>query len=196
METRTLGDTGLELSLLGFGCSPLGDVFGKIDVKDGMRAVHMAIERGVNFFDVSPFYGFTLAEERVGAFLEGRRDQVLISTKCGRYGIEEFDFSAPRLEASIDESLARLGTDYVDLLHLHDIEFCDPRQVVEETEDHVRLLPNLLKPDKIESINKSSIEQRQIAEVSSMPAGLLDTFTVEEILDLLAFIQSLGDASK
>jgi virginiamycin B lyase len=64
--------------------------------------------------------------------------------------------------------------------------------VIEETEDQVRLLPNLLKPDKIETIDKSSIEHRQIAEVSSMPEGLLDTFTADEIMDLLAFIQSRG----
>lgn len=62
--------------------------------------------------------------------------------------------------------------------------------VIEENDDQVRLLPNLLKPDKIETIEKSSIESRRIAEVSSMPAGLLDTFTVDEVLDLLAFIQS------
>jgi putative heme-binding domain-containing protein len=64
--------------------------------------------------------------------------------------------------------------------------------VIEETDDQLRLLPNLLKPDKIETIDKSSIEQRLVAEVSSMPEGLLDTFTVEEILDLLAFCQSRG----
>ena len=64
--------------------------------------------------------------------------------------------------------------------------------VIEETDNQVRLLPNLLKPDKIESIDKSSIEQRQVANVSSMPVGLLDTFKVEEILDLLAFLQANG----
>ncbi|HIK93097.1 MAG TPA: c-type cytochrome, partial [Planctomycetes bacterium] len=66
--------------------------------------------------------------------------------------------------------------------------------VVEETDAQLRLLPNLLKPDKIETIDKSSIEVRRIAEVSTMPTGLLDTYSVEEIFDLLAFIQSLGPA--
>ncbi len=61
--------------------------------------------------------------------------------------------------------------------------------VIEENEDQLRLLPNLLKPDKIETIAKSSIEQRRVADVSSMPEGLLDTFTVEEIFDLLAYLQ-------
>lgn len=62
--------------------------------------------------------------------------------------------------------------------------------VIEETEEHVRLLPNLLKPDKVETIEKSSIEDRKTAEVSTMPDGLLDTFTVDEVLDLLAYLQS------
>ncbi|MFP6693072.1 MAG: hypothetical protein VB875_08650, partial [Pirellulales bacterium] len=66
--------------------------------------------------------------------------------------------------------------------------------VVEETDDQLRLLPNLLKPDKIETIDKSSIEKRRIADISTMPTGLLDTYTVEEIFDLLAFIQSMGPA--
>ena len=67
--------------------------------------------------------------------------------------------------------------------------------VVEETADRLRLLPNLLKPDKVETIEKSSIEARRIAEVSTMPTGLLDTYSVEEIFDLLAFIQSLSPAT-
>jgi putative heme-binding domain-containing protein len=66
--------------------------------------------------------------------------------------------------------------------------------VVKETDDQLRLLPNLLKPDKIETIDKSSIEERRIAEVSTMPIGLLDTYTAEEIFDLLAYIQSASPA--
>jgi len=62
--------------------------------------------------------------------------------------------------------------------------------VIEETDDQIRILPNLLKPDKVETITKSDIEHRRIADLSSMPVGLLDTFTVEEIFDLLAFLQS------
>jgi putative heme-binding domain-containing protein len=66
--------------------------------------------------------------------------------------------------------------------------------VIKETDDQIRLLPNLLKPDKIETIDKASIEERKIAEVSTMPTGLLDTYTVEEIFDILAYIQSVGSA--
>ena len=68
--------------------------------------------------------------------------------------------------------------------------------VIKETKDEVVLIPNLLKPDIVETIEKSSIEERNTADVSTMPAGLLDTFSVEEILDLVAYIQSVGSRTK
>ncbi|WP_057936559.1 aldo/keto reductase [Algoriphagus resistens] len=132
MEYRKLGNTGLELSILGFGASPMGDVFGVSDEKDGYRSVHYAIDHGVNFFDVSPFYGLTLAEKRLGKALEGKRDKVILATKCGRYDLKEFDFSQKRILQSVEESLGRLKTDYLDLLQLHDIEFVDKEQILNE----------------------------------------------------------------
>lgn len=128
-----LGNTGLSVSRIGFGASPLGDVFGTTDPAEGLKAVHRAIDFGINFFDVSPYYGNTLAEERLGNALLGRRDKVVLATKCGRYGAESFDFSPSRIRRSIDESLARLQTDYVDLFQAHDIEFAEVDQIVNET---------------------------------------------------------------
>lgn len=66
----------------------------------GRRAVHFAIERGINFFDVSPYYGLTLAESRLGEALAGNRDKIVLATKCGRYGPDRFDFSERRVAAS------------------------------------------------------------------------------------------------
>lgn len=133
MEYRRLGNTDLQVSVLGYGASPLGDVFGEIDASVGRRAVNHAIDNGINFFDVSPYYGLTLAEERLGDALQGRRDEVVLATKCGRYGEKQFDFSAARVASSIEESLRRLRTDHVDLLQAHDVEFGDFKQIVEET---------------------------------------------------------------
>jgi len=133
MEYRTLGSTDLQVSLLGYGTSPLGNVYGATDPAESTRAIHLAIDSGINFFDSSPYYGLTLAEQRLGAALGGKRDKVILATKVGRYGLDEFDFSATRVNASIDESLKRLGTDYLDLLQAHDIEFGNLRQIVEET---------------------------------------------------------------
>ena len=132
MRYRKLGATDLEVSVLGYGASPLGNEFEEIDVREGERAVHMAIDLGVNFFDTSPYYGRTLSEERLGRALGRRRKGVVLATKCGRYGVDRFDFSADRVRRSIDESLRRLRTDYVDLYQMHDIEFVDREQVIGE----------------------------------------------------------------
>jgi L-galactose dehydrogenase len=140
MEYRKLGQTGLNLSLVGFGGAPLGNVFGGIDPGEAVKVVHQAVDRGINFFDTSPYYGITLAEERLGAGLAGRRQRVILSTKCGRYGLAEFDFSAKRVTASMDESLLRLQTDYIDLFLAHDVEFGDVQQIINETIPALRKL--------------------------------------------------------
>lgn len=132
MEYRTLGRTGLIVSKLGYGGSPLGDEFGAADPLEGERAVHCALDLGINYFDVAPYYGRTLAETRLGAALAGRRDKAILATKCGRYDVAGFDFSAARIRRSIDESLARLRTDYLDVFLAHDIEFVHEKQIVEE----------------------------------------------------------------
>ncbi len=130
---RRLGRTDLHVSRLGFGASPLGDVFGPADPEEGKRAVGLAIDSGINFFDVAPYYGRTLAEERLGQTLAGRRHEILLASKCGRYGRDEFDFSAQRTALSIEESLERLKTDYLDLFQVHDVEFADVQQIIHET---------------------------------------------------------------
>lgn len=132
MEYRKLGKTGLEISVLGFGASPLGNVFETVDEAEGARAVHYAIDRGVNFFDVAPFYGATLAEQRLGRALGGKRQDIYLATKCGRYGLTEFDFRYERVISSIDESLRRLKTDYIDIYQLHDIEFVEKEIILNE----------------------------------------------------------------
>jgi L-galactose dehydrogenase len=140
MQYKKLGKTDLKVSVLGFGTSPLGNTFCTIDPVESQSAVHLAVDRGINFFDVSPYYGATLAETRLGEALVGRRHQVVLATKCGRYGVDEFDFSAKRVTASLDESLARLKTDYVDLLQVHDVEFGDTQQIIHETIPALRKL--------------------------------------------------------
>lgn len=133
MRTRPLGKTGLEVSILGFGGAPLGDEYGTLDEGEGTRAVHHAIECGINFIDVAPYYGRTLAEERLGRALEGRREQVVLATKCCRYDLRGFDFSAARVHADIDACLTRLRTDHVDLFQVHDVEFGEHSRIIEET---------------------------------------------------------------
>jgi L-galactose dehydrogenase len=95
--------------------------------------VHYAIERGINYFDVSPYYGRTLAETRLGEALAGRRQQVILATKTGRYDARSFDFSAERVVQSVEESLRRLQTDHLDVLQIHDVEYGKKEQIIGET---------------------------------------------------------------
>jgi L-galactose dehydrogenase len=141
VEYRTLGKTGLSVSALSLGCSSLGGVFKPVDEPTAIRTVHTALDLGINFFDVSPFYGYTRAETVLGKALKGiARDRYFLATKVGRYGDAEFDFSATRSLRSIDESLHRLGLDYVDLIQSHDNEYGDLNQVVTETIPALRQL--------------------------------------------------------
>ncbi len=134
MKFRPLGNTGLDVSILSYGASPLGSVFRDIDESEGIRTVHTAVDLGVNLIDVSPYYGITKAETVLGkALMEIPRNAYVLSTKVGRYGDAEFDFSAERVTDSVDESLRRLGIDVIDLIQCHDIEFGLLDQIVEET---------------------------------------------------------------
>jgi L-galactose dehydrogenase len=141
MDYRPLGKTGLQVSALSYGASPLGSVFRPIDVSEGIRTVHTALDLGINFIDVSPYYGLTKAEAVLGkALATVPRDRYYLATKVGRYGENDFDFSAPRVTTSVGESLRRLGVDHIDLIQCHDIEFGSLDQVVEETLPALRKL--------------------------------------------------------
>jgi len=125
-----LGNTGLQVSRLSFGASALGGVFGHSDVVEGIRAVRTAFELGINYFDVAPAYGGTVAESVLGQALKDLpRSQYYLSTKVGKYtqpgtyGEDVLDYSRTRIRASLDESSRRLGTEYFDIVHLHDIEY-------------------------------------------------------------------------
>lgn len=134
MKYRKLGETGLDVSALSFGASSLGSVFKPIDEGEGVRTVHTALDLGINLIDVSPYYGLTKAETVLGkALKEVPRDRYLLSTKAGRYGESEFDFSPERLASSVEESMRRLHVDYVDILLLHDIEFVPLEPIIHES---------------------------------------------------------------
>ena len=132
MEMRPFGTTGVNVSALGFGAAPLGGAYGEMTDERAREAVHRALDLGVTVFDTSPYYGNTVSETRLGAALDGHREDVFLITKCGRYGEAAFDFSQARITRSVDESLARLGTDRVDLLLAHDIEFEEPGRILGE----------------------------------------------------------------
>jgi L-galactose dehydrogenase len=136
MHSRTLGATGVKVSALAYGGSSLGSEFRSIDEAAGIRSVHVALDNGINLIDTAPYYGRTTAEIVLGKALKGiARERYILATKVARYGktAAEFDFSADRVTRSVDESLARLGVDHIDFIQVHDMEFGDLDQIVNET---------------------------------------------------------------
>ena len=127
MVFNEIGKTGMKVSNLSFGASSLGSVFHHINVEDGIRAVHVAVDNGINFIDVSPYYGHYKAEVVLGmALKEIPREKYYLSTKVGRYGkdgVNTWDYSAERVTESVYESMERLNVKYIDLINVHDIEF-------------------------------------------------------------------------
>lgn len=133
MLYRKLGKTNLDVSVLGLGCSGLGGVFGHIELNQAVRTLHCALDEGINYLDTAPFYGETRSETNVGIALKGvPRGRYYISSKVGRYGMTDHDFTYRRVKQGLEESLARLGCDYLDLVILHDVEFVPLEQVIGE----------------------------------------------------------------
>ena len=201
MIYNVLGKTGLHVSKIGFGCGPLGNAFGTVGPDAAVRAVHCAVERGINYFDVAPFYGLTLAEKRLGEALAGKRDSIVIATKAGRYGLSletGFDFSAGRIYRSIDESLSRLKTDYIDLYQLHDIEFGDKKQIINES---IPAMVRLKESGKIRYVGITGYPLhilRDVAEVTDIDTilsycryNLMDT-SMDDVVTPLAKQKGLG----
>lgn len=195
MEYRTLGKTGLKVSALGFGASSLGGgVFGPVEEPEAIRMVHLALDLGLNIFDVSPFYGYTRAEAVLGKALKGiSRDKYFLATKVGRYGDAEFDFSAKRVTQSVDESLARMGVEYVDIIQSHDNEYGDLDQVIHETIPALRKLQQAGKARFVGvtgyplKIFRYILERAEIDTVLSYNHYSLNNTT---LLGLLPFLES------
>src|ERR1700683_3564980 len=130
MQYSLLGKTELNVSRLSFGASALGGVFHPVDEGEAMTAGQAALDLGINYFDVAPAYGGTKSETVLGKALKGvSRNRYFLSTKVGKYtdpnsyGNDTLDYSRTRIRASLDESASRLGTDYFDIIHIHDIEY-------------------------------------------------------------------------
>ena len=134
MKTRPLGTTGLEVPILSFGASSLGQEFRSVTLDEALASVREALAGGLNLIDTSPFYGRGMSEVLLGLALESvPRDDYLLCTKLGRYDLSHFDFSAQRVSESVDVSLHRLGTDHLDIVLCHDIEFVPMQQIIDET---------------------------------------------------------------
>lgn len=181
-----IGKTGMMVNRLAFGASSLGGVFRNINESEAIRAVHVAVEEcGMNFIDVSPYYGHYKAETVLGkALREIPRDKYILSTKVGRYGkdgVNTWDYSAQRATDSVQESMERLGVEYIDLINVHDIEFQAAlpgglQKVCDET------LPALVELKKKGLVGHVGITDLQLENlqwvIDHVPAG-----TVESVLN-------------
>jgi aryl-alcohol dehydrogenase-like predicted oxidoreductase len=137
MEYREIGKTGMKVSNISFGASSLGGVFHSLKEEEGIKAVHTAVDKGINFIDVSPYYGYLKSEIVLGKALKTiDRNKYYLSTKVGRYGKDgsnHWDYSAKCATESVYKSLERLNVDYLDIINVHDIEFADLELVCRET---------------------------------------------------------------
>ncbi len=157
MDYRQLGHTDMRVSSLSFGASALGSVFGKAEKPEGIKTVHAAIDNGINYIDVSPFYGDTLAEQVLGeALMSIPRDKYYLATKAGRFAKGQFNYSPKAIEKSLLESLERLGTDYLDVLQLHDIEYQKGRHLETVINESIPFLQKLKQKGLIRYIGITS----------------------------------------
>ncbi|WP_226468784.1 aldo/keto reductase [Luteimonas panaciterrae] len=165
MEYRFLGNSGLKVPALGFGVGtfggkgPLFSAWGNSDVNDATRLIDVALDAGVNLFDTADVYSDGASEEILGAAIKGRRDHVLLSSKVTlRLGDGPNDIGASRhhLITAINNSLRRLGTDYLDLLQLHHF---DARTPIEET---LSVLDDLVRAGKLRYVGASNFSGWQL----------------------------------
>lgn len=130
MKYSQLGKTHMTVSKISIGGATLcSSFYGVLDFEEAKATVHEALKRGINYIDTAPFYGQGESESNVGKILNGiPRQSYYIATKTCRYGRSgpgQFDFSYERTLKSVNESLSRLGVDYIDLYQLHDVEFAE-----------------------------------------------------------------------
>lgn len=155
----------MDVSVLSFGASSLGAEFRKIDLGEALRSVQVALDRGMNLIDTSPYYGRGLSESLLGMALDGvPRDSYYLCTKLGRYTPQHFDFSAKRVRESIDVSLQRMKQDYLDIILCHDIEFVDMQQIWDET---IPELQKIKQEGKVKNIGVSGYPMKVFRDAAA-----------------------------
>jgi aryl-alcohol dehydrogenase-like predicted oxidoreductase len=155
MEYRQLGNTGLRVPVFSFGAATFGGgnaffkAWGSTDVEEATHMIKLCLEAGVNMFDTANVYSRGMSEEILGKAISGLRDKVLISTKATfpmSDAVNDYGSSRSNLVKACEESLKRLGTDYIDIYHMHGFDANTP---VEET---LKVLDNMVQSGKVRYI--------------------------------------------
>ncbi|MES0884180.1 aldo/keto reductase [Roseibium sp. SCP14] len=186
MLTRKIGRSGIDASAIGLGTWAIGGwMWGGTDESRSIEAIQASIDEGVSLIDTAPAYGQGLAEEIVGKALNGRRDKVALATKCGlvwhtQKGNHFFDYDGKPVHRylgkeeivyEVEQSLKRLGTDYIDHYITH---WQDPTTSIDET---MEALENLKSQGKIRSIGASNTSPEELK--AYVAAGQLDAIQEE-----------------
>jgi len=182
MKHRNIGLSGVEASVVGLGTWAIGGwAWGGTNESDAIKAIHASLEEGITLIDTAPAYGLGLSEKIVGKAIAGRRDKVVIATKCGivwhtKMGDYYFDalgkpiyryLAQESIRYEVEQSLIRLQTDYIDLYQTH---WPDRTTPITET---MQTLLDLKKEGKIRAIGVSNVNLKQLKEYQSL--GIVDS---------------------
>jgi aryl-alcohol dehydrogenase-like predicted oxidoreductase len=179
MRTRRLGNSGLKVSEVGLGCNNFGM---RIDQKATQAVVDTAIDAGITLFDTADIYGATQSEVFLGKALGKRRHEVVLATKFGiQIGDDKSRSGASRrwIMRAVEDSLSRLGTDYIDLYQQHRY---DPETPIDET---LRALDDLVTQGKVRYIGNSNFTGWQVADADWTAAGATRFVSAQNLFSLL-----------
>lgn len=178
MEKRTLGSTGLQVTVIGFGAMTIGGVFGPVDDAESNRALHQAIDCGMNFIDTSDAYGTGHSESVIGRFLQERKDRggILILTKGGNnMATGKTEFTPEYIGKCLEGSLKRLGVERIDLYQLH-----NPAVSNMQAEDSYALLEKAKADGEIRhwGVSLNTVEECDLAAAQKRPAVMQMEYNV------------------
>lgn len=196
MKHRQLGKSGLTVSALGLGCMSMSEFYGQADQQEALATLHLAIERGINFFDTADIYGQGRNEELVGPALKDHRETIILATKFGIVRNSQGEFvgvnSRPSyVREACEASLKRLGIDVIDLYYQHRV---DPTVPIEET---VGAMANLVQEGKVRYLGLSEASAQTLRKAHAVhPIAALQTeyslWSRDPEEDILATCRELG----